>query len=149
MAARPNDGKSDAVIKTYTVSATVRKGFAVMVSAVATDGNISTIAEAGDADDIAIGIALEAGNTTTATRIKVALFGKGVVPALVGTGGCTAGLRAGWVADGATNIDFQVASGSTWTPACVYGTWLQTSVAADLADLNLGTGGVPGYIRST
>jgi hypothetical protein len=150
MATRPLQSLNKALIKSYTVSATVRQGFAVIVSAVAATGEISTVAEAADANDTAIGIALDAGNTTTATTIRVALFGSSaIVPALVGVGGATAGAQAGWVSDGATNVNFQVATGATWTPSCCYGQFLQTGVDGDLVGLNISCGGQPAWLRST
>jgi hypothetical protein len=147
MALQPLRRLEYALIKEFTCSAAIRKGFPVMVSAVAATGEISTIAEAGDANDVAIGVALEAGNTTTVPKIQVVLFGTAIVPCLVGTGGATAGVRVGWVADGVTDINFQVASGATWTPACVYGIAMQTGVDNDI--IGVLTSGGPGYIRST
>jgi hypothetical protein len=147
MAARALKSLMNGLIKDFTVSATIRKGMTVMVSAVATGGEISTIAETGDANDIAIGVALDAGDTTTNTKIRVLLFGTDIVPVLVGTGGATAGKRAGWVADGLTDINFQVAAGATWTPACCYGIFMQTGVAADVVGLL--TSGGPAWLRST
>lgn len=147
MALRPLESLDKLIIKEYTTSAIVRNGFAVMVSAVAADGEVSTISETADANDIPIGVALRYG--ASGAKIRVALYGgSGIVPMLVGTGGATCGAQVGFVSDGMTDINFQVASGATWTPSQLYGIAMQTGVAGDLVGVNVGTAG-PCWLRST
>lgn len=116
-----------AVVK---ASNTVRKGFPVKIDSFNADGT-PIIVEAAAVGDNAIGIARDAGAALATVRVDY--FGSGVVLGLVGTGGCTAGAPAKFVSDGMTN---GTVGGGT-TKLVVYGQWLETGVAADLAPLNL------------
>ena len=85
--------------------------------------------------DLSVGIALEtvaAGGTA-----QVALFGYGVAKVLVGTGDATRGEFAEYVSNGATDVT--VGGGTTLT--YVLGQWLESGVAGDLREMNLGPAG--------
>jgi hypothetical protein len=133
MSARPALNYEGCYTRPYQVKIgnTVRKGFAVKIDSVASDGTIIVV-EAAAIGDNAIGIARDGG--AALSTIRVDHFGfPGVVAALVGTGGCTAGAPAKFVADGATNATV----GGATTKLVVYGQWLETGVVGDLAPLNL------------
>lgn len=127
MAERPIENLKNARVVEHTCAATVRNGFAVKNSS-------GEVVEAAAVGDDAFGIALDAG--TDGTKIRVAYFGwPGIVKALVGTGGCTLHAPAKFVSDGATNATVGGGTGKLR----VYGTWLETGVAVDLAALDLST----------
>jgi hypothetical protein len=128
MAERPIVNLKNARVIRIAAGAAVRKGFAVKRST-------TKVVEAAAVGDDAIGIALDAAGAD-GDMIRVAEFGfPGIVPALVGTGGCTQGSHAKWVSDGATNAT--IGGGST--KLRTYGTWEETGVVGDLAALNIGT----------
>lgn len=144
MTERPAQRTLAADIRPFTVKAasTIRQGFAVKLDA-------GEIVEAAAITDDAIGIAyklqdrVEGVSTVPAwpavatQTVMVWMFGGGVVPARVGTGGSTAGAPAKWVADGATNATVGGGTGKLQ----VYGQWQETALVDELAALNVGMAG--------
>lgn len=127
MSERPIENLKNARIVEHTCAGTVRKGMGVKDSS-------GSVVEAAAIGDNAFGIALDAG--TDGTKIRVAYFGwPAIVKALVGTGGATLHAPAKFVSDGAT--DATVGGGAN--KLRVWGTWLETGVAGDLAGLDLST----------
>lgn len=125
MSERPIENLKNARIVEHTCAGTVRKGMAVKDSS-------GSVVEAAAVGDNAFGIALDAG--VNLGKIRVAYFGwPAIVKALVGTGGCTLHAPAKFVSDGATNATV----GGGTTKLRVWGTWLETGVAADLAALDI------------
>ncbi len=128
-------------IRPYRVKAsnTVRRGFPVK-----RDGD--DIIEAAAIGDNAIGIALDAGNgdgtlhgdgTTAPNTIRVAHYGPGAVPCLVGTGGATAGAPAKWASNGLTNATI----GGGNSKLFCHGQFAETGVVGDIVGLLTGTAG--------
>lgn len=118
-----------AIIRPFTVPAakTVTRGQAVKHSGA--DDAVENVAAT---TDFGIGIALDAG--VAGDTVRVALWGSGIVKALVGTGAATRGAPAKFVADGLT--DGTNGGGSTNRPSL--GQFLESGVAGDLVALNLG-----------
>ena len=86
--------------------------------------------------DLTIGIALE--TVAAAATAQVALVGSpNIVKALVGTGGATRGTMATYVSDGLTDVT----NGAGTTSVFAVGQWLESGVAGELRELNLGVGG--------
>lgn len=138
--------KGKPVIMPFAVKAanTIRHGMPVKLDS-------GEIVESGAAiADDAIGIAysiqkLPAGaahqpgigwTAPAASKVNVALLGAGVVPARVGTGGCTAGSFSKQVADGLTNAT--IAGDNKLV--CL-GQFIETGAAGDLRGLNLAAAG--------
>mgnify|MGYP001580825832 CR=1 FL=1 len=93
------------------------------------DDDTLVIASAGD--PLAIGI-VEIAQPTATRPVIVLLFGTGIVPVTVGTGGATRGANAITVADGFTNA---ATHGGGTTAQITYGKFLQTGVAGDIVGL--------------
>lgn len=132
MATRPEEHLEGAIIREYDVpsgKATTR-GFAVKHS-----GADDAVENAAAVTDEVFGIALE--TKTAGQRCRVALFGYGVAPMLVGTGGIARGQFAQYAATG--GIDMTVGGGTgkiiTWGQA------LQTGAAGDYVGVNLAMAG--------
>lgn len=130
MAERADQDLTLAVIKSYIVATgqTITQYSGVKINA-SSDNEVDAVAAI---TDNGYGIALDAG--AAGARIRVALFGSGIVPIKLGTGGATRGLPAKFVAGGATNATV----GGVTTKLCVYGLFTQTGVAGDIVGLNLG-----------
>jgi len=131
MAARSENTKNGrAKIVNVTVAAlkTTTAGFPVKRSGA--DKYVEAMAAVGD--DV-YGIALD--TCVAADICRVALFGRGIVPCLVGTSGATEGATAVMdvAVDGLT--DGTVGGGTTKQTKC--GTFMQTGVAGDLVGLNI------------
>lgn len=141
---RPQQRCCSPDIRPYTVKAsnTVRQGFPVKLDS-------GYIVEAAAIGDNVIGIAyklqqrVEGVSTVPAwpaaagQKVMVWHLGAGVCPALVGTGGATAGAPAKFVSDGAT--DATVGGGTN--KLCVLGQWEEAGAAGELAGLNLAMAG--------
>jgi hypothetical protein len=86
--------------------------------------------------DLTIGIALE--TVAAAATAQIALVGSpNIVKALVGTGNATRGTMATYVSDGLTDVT----NGAGTTSVFAVGQWLESGVAGELRELNLGVGG--------
>lgn len=86
--------------------------------------------------DLTIGIALE--TVAAAATAQIALVGSpNIVKALVGTGGATRGTMATYVSDGLTDVT----NGAGTTSVFAVGQWLESGIAGELRELNLGVGG--------
>ena len=119
---------SGAIIRSYTVkaSSTATKGKAAKL-----DGS-GAVLDIAAVSDNAIGIFLDTG--AAGDVVRVALWGAGVVPVLVGTGGATEGAPLKYVSDGATTATI----GGGTVKQIIVGQCLETGVAGDLVGCNLG-----------
>lgn len=134
MATRPIENLDPSIIKSFTVAATksATKGFAVKHSGA--DDEVENGAAVGDE---VIGIAL---NTAAAgEKVRVALWGPGVAPMKVGTGGITRGAYAKFHATGGTTATV----GGGTTKLVPWGQALQAGDAGDYVGVNLSSGGTP------
>lgn len=126
MAVRATQDLKNAIIKTYITASATASTAGRAVKFGATDTEI-TNAVAGD-DAISCGVAME----TTAgggKRVQVIIPGGGVImPMIVGTGGCTRGVRVKLAADGI--IDALVGDKSV-------GQSVQSGVVGDLVGIRL------------
>lgn len=127
MVERATEILNGAIVRPYTVAAskTSVKGYPVKLSG----SDIEKMAAIGDN---VIGIALDTG--AAGDTVRVAMFGKGICKALVGTGGASRGAPAKYAADGLT--DATVGGGTT--KLTVAGQFLETGVVGDYVGLNLG-----------
>lgn len=133
--ARPLDvrqAQAAAVILPFVVKAAsaVTKGKPVKL-----DTSTGTVLDMAAVGDNVIGIALDTG--AAGDTVRVALWGPGVVPALVGTAGATMGAPAKYASDGL--VDGTVGGGTTKLFVC--GQFLETGVAGDFVGLNLSAAG--------
>lgn len=122
----PHRMLNNAIVITRVVETgqTVRGGFAVKFGSSEDD-----IREAGANSELAFGVAHKPGKTYAAGETVEIVCGNGIVPMVVGTGGCTAGKDARMISDGITDVPAWDAAGGTVVP--VIGKILQTGVAGD------------------
>lgn len=131
MAIRAQQVLQYATIKSYTVVTTaVTAGQVVKQS-----GADLSVTPHAAVTDKCIGVALE--DAAIGAQVRVALFGTGIAKVKVGTGGCTRGEGAKWVANGLTNATI----GGATTALFVCGQFIESGVAGDLVGLNLGLAG--------
>jgi len=123
----------NALRKAYTVATgqTVTAGMPVKL---ASDTTIQ-VDVAGS--DESIGVAEV--SATAGKRVDVFLFGYAVVPVKIGTGGCTRGKKAKFVADGYTDAPAHDSSGGT--DDAIYGVFLESGSVGDIRGLLLGLNG--------
>jgi len=135
MATRPIFDLCHATLKTVTVAPTKTSTYGYpQTFTLASDGSLLTEDSASGAAADAICVEGVAGSTTTAGKqcLVALLSGGSILPVKVGTGGCTVGLWAKIVSDGAT--DSGTLGGGT-TLVNVIGKFVQTGSAGDIVGM--------------
>lgn len=116
------------LVELLAATAAVSRGQAVLKASATTCTAVTTAA--GLATHIALDAAAAEGD-----KIRcVALGSPVIVPALVGTGGCTINLPAVATTDGATDVTLASVTGAVRS----LGIWGETGVAADIRPLYIG-----------
>jgi len=121
-----------ATIGTYTVAT----GQTATVGYLAILASDTTVQNAAGATDLGIGVFLA--SATAGKRVEVYHFGS-IIPVKIGTGGCTRGAKAVFVADGFTDAPAHDSSGTT--DDATYGVFMESGVVGDVRGMMIGLNG--------
>jgi len=126
MAVRANFDLKNSIIKTYRVKSGTTTVAGKRVKFGTADDEVDNAAAG---DDLAFGTARAAVVGDGSKTVEVILDCHQLVPMLVGTGGCTRGVRQKYVSDGITDA---TTNGGGTTAEAIVGIAMQTGVAGDV-----------------